>query len=257
MTPCDQIGADAVGVAALPTDAPERVSAEAHAGTCASCAGALEDGRRLLALLGQATVPGPSAAALARASAAILSELDAPRAVAGKLAAVVSAAVLATWALPLALMRAPLAGRALLLSIALAAAAAVSSALTIAVSKRDGLLFLAASLAMAFVTGSGSTLGPAVGLHCAAIEAMTAATAGGAAWVATRALGQRAMDRRVLVGALGGGALAGHAALDVGCGMSSALPHVLVFHTGPVVLALGVALLLANRGGARASSANA
>jgi hypothetical protein len=257
MTPCDQLAADAGGLEALPADAPERVSAEAHARTCAACAGALEDGRRLLALLGRATVPGPSAAALARASAAILSELDAPRAVAGKLAAAVSAAVLATWALPLALMRAPLGGRALLFSIALAAVAAVASALTIAVSKRDGLLFLAASLAMAFVTGSGSTLGPVVGLHCAAIEAMTAATAGVIAWAATRALGQRTLDRRVLVGALGGGALAGHAALDVGCGMSSALPHVLVFHTGPVVLALGVALLIANRVGARASSGSA
>jgi hypothetical protein len=257
VTPCDQIGADAVGLAALPADAPERVSAAAHARTCAACARALEDGGRLLALLGQATVPGPSATALARASAPILSELDAPRAVAGKLAAVVTAAVLATWALPLALMRAPLGGRALAFSIALAAVAAVSTALTIAVSKRDGLLFFAASLAMALVTGSGATLGPAVGLHCAAIEAMTAAAAGVAAWVATRALGQRALDGRVLLGALGGGALAGHAALDVGCGMSSALPHVLVFHTGPVVLALGVALLLANRIGGRASSANA
>ncbi|HEX4406814.1 MAG TPA: hypothetical protein VH560_18375 [Polyangia bacterium] len=232
------------------------MSAEAHARTCAACARALEDGRRLLALLGQATLPEPSATALARASATILAELgeiDASRAVAGKLAAVVSAAVLATWALPLALMRAPLGGRALAFSIALAAVAAVSTALTIAVSKRDGLLFFAASLAMAFVTGSGATLGPAVGLHCAAIEALTAATAGVAAWVATHAFGRRTLDRRVLIGALGGGALAGHAALDVGCGMSSALPHVLVFHTGPVVLALGVALLIARRADARAA----
>ena len=91
-------------------------------------------------------------------------------------------------------------------------------------------------------------------MHCALTEALTAAGVGVAALVTARALGRRALDKQVLLAALGGGALAGHAALQIGCSAAHQLPHVLVFHTGPVALAVGLALLLASAAARRSAA---
>jgi hypothetical protein len=76
------------------------------------------------------------------------------------------------------------------------------------------------------------------------VETITAAAVGGAAWLASRALAKTPPRPEVVVAAVGGGALAGHAALHLACGAATELPHLLVFHTGPVVLFVGLALLL-------------
>jgi hypothetical protein len=255
--PCDEIAAEAMGLASLPEAAPELVRADEHARTCADCARALAEGRRLLAALdgALASMPAPSTAALARAAAPVFAELDAGRAAAaaragaGRLAAAVAAAVVGAWALPLALARAPIAtGAPFGLSLALAVLAALASVATVRWGGPVAAVFPALSALTAFLVGTGRALQPAVGLHCASIEAMTAAGAGVAAWLAARVLAKtsrRADVADVVVAAVGGGALAGHAALHLACSAAAELPHVLVFHTGPVALAVGLALVAA------------
>jgi hypothetical protein len=249
---CDQLRADAAGLMSLPGGAPERERAEAHARTCAGCASALADGRRLLALIEATPLPAPSAAALQRASAAILADFDgAPR-----FAAIVVAIVLAAWAVPLALIRAPLTmGLDLGVSLMLVAFAAVSASLVITKAGRGGFVFVLASALLGLWPSEGMmALEVPVGAHCALIEGLTAVGTGLAAFLAARALGRSAFDKPVLLAGLGGGALAGHAALQIGCSASHSLSHAAVFHTAPVALAVGLALLLASRAASRATA---
>jgi hypothetical protein len=249
-TLCDEIAADALGLAALPVDAPERVRAQDHARTCAACTRALADGKQMLGVLDGALgdLPAPSPGALARAAAPVLAELDAAagRAGARRLAAAVAAAVVAAWALPLALARGPVvAGAPLALSLGLAAIAAVTSAATVRWGGRVAAAFPLLSALSAFAVGTGRALDLAGGWHCALIELGAAIGVGGAAWLAARALAKGPPRPEVVVAGVGGGALAGHAALHLACKGATELPHLLVFHTGPVVLAVGLAALLA------------
>jgi hypothetical protein len=244
-TPCTEIAADALALAALPAEAPERARAEEHARGCAACARALAEAREMMAMLGVAAPPPPSPAALARAAAPVLADLDAlagARASAGRIAGAVAAAVLAAWALPLALSRGPLnPGSAL--SFALAALAAAASVATVRWGGRVAAVFPVLSALTALAVGRGPALDATFG--CPMVEALTAAGAGAAAWLAARTLARAAPSPQVIVAAVGGGALAGHAALHLACGAATELPHLLVFHTGPVVLAVGLALLFA------------
>lgn len=253
-TPCDEIAADAMALVALPAEAPERRAAEVHARTCADCARALASGRQLLTMLdgALAAMPAPSPAALARASDPVLAELAAEknvagaRAGAGRLAAAVAAAVVGAWALPLALARGPIAtGAPFALSLGLALVAAVATVATVRWGGRVALVFPLLSAVSAVLVGTGRALDASGGLHCAFTEAMTAGGVGIVAWLAARGLAKSPPPPAVVVAAVGGGALAGHAALHLACGGAAELPHVLVFHTGPVVLAVGLALLLA------------
>jgi hypothetical protein len=249
--PCDEIEAQAPSLMAMTADAPERQRAEAHARSCVPCARALQEGRQLLALIEGQPLPAPSPAALQRAAAPILRELQgAPR-----FAAVVAAAVLAAWALPLAMMRTPVTpGRALASSIALGVLAALTSAFVVTRAGRGAGLFVLLSAVSVIVPGATGGLETLLGLHCALTEALTAAGVGAAAFLAARALGVAVADKRVLASALGGGALAGHAALEVGCRASHGVPHVLSFHTAPVALAVVLALLVASRTARRAAA---
>jgi hypothetical protein len=254
-TPCDEIAADALALAALPPDAPERARAEEHARTCDACTRALAEGRRLLALVDGALgdLPAPSAAALARASGPVLAELDAragavaARAGARRMAAAVAAAVIAAWALPLALFRGPVVtGAPFALSLGLAAVAAIASAATVWWGGRVAAAFPLLSALSAFAVGTGRALDPAGGVHCALVEVAAAAGAGAAAWLATRALAKGPPRPEAVVAGVGGGALAGHAALHLACKGATELPHLLAFHTGPVALAVGLAALVAS-----------
>lgn len=248
---CTEISADALALVALPPGAPERARAEEHARSCDACARLLAEAREMLAMLDVAAPPPPSPAALARAAAPVLADLDA-RAAAGRLAGAVAAAVLAAWALPLALSRGPLnSGSAL--SFALAALAAAASVATVRWGGRVAVAFPLLSVFTALAVGRGSALDATFG--CPLVEALTAAGAGAAAWLAARALGRSAVRPQVMVAAVGGGALAGHAALHLACGAATELPHLLVFHTGPVVLAVGLATLLARSLGRPTASA--
>jgi hypothetical protein len=243
-TPCTEIAADALALVALPPGAPERARAEEHARSCADCARSLAEAREMLAMLDVAAPPSPSPSALARAAAPVLAELDAlagARASAGRLAGAVAAAVLAAWALPLALARGPL-GPGSALSFGLAALAAAASVATVRWGGRVAAVFPLLSALTALAVGRGPALDPTFG--CPMVEALTAVGAGAVTWLAARALARAAPSPQVIVAAVGGGALAGHAALHLACGAATELPHLLVFHTGPVALAVGLALLL-------------
>jgi hypothetical protein len=249
---CDEVRADAAGLMALPAGAPERERVETHARTCAACANGLAEGRRLLALIDAVPMPAPSPAALQRASAAILADFDgAPR-----FAAIVVGIVLAAWALPLALMRAPITmGFDLGVSLMLAAFAAVSASFVITRAGRGGFIFVLASALLGLWPTEGlNALEAHVGVHCALTEALTAVGVGVGALLAARALGRTALEKPVLLAGLGGGALAGHAALQIGCSASHSFTHGMVFHTGPVALAVGLALLLASAAARRATA---
>jgi hypothetical protein len=256
---CDEIAADALALVALPEGAPERARAEVHARACGDCTRALADARHVLGLIdgALAALPAPSPAALARASAPVLAELASARAAvparnavaapagAGRLAGAVAAAVIGAWALPLALARNPIAtGAPFALSLGLAALAAVASVATVRWGGRVAAVFPALSALTAFLVGTGRALDAAGGLHCALVETMTTAGVAAAAWLAARGLAKARPKPELVVAAVGGGALAGHAALHLACGAATELPHVLAFHTGPVALFVGLALLL-------------
>jgi hypothetical protein len=250
-TICDEIAADAAGLMAMPGDAPERRRAEEHARTHADCARALAEARQLFALIEGKPLPAPAPAALERASAPILKELASGPYFAGLVAAIVVCA----WALPLALMRHHITpGVDFYSSIALAALAALTSAIVVQRARRAGVAFIVLSVLTAAVPGDGGGLEPTLGLHCALIETLAAGGAVALSWMYARRYGRAILDARVLTAALGGGALAGHAALEVGCRAAHSASHALLFHTGPVALAVAAAIVMARWAVRRAAS---
>src|SRR5207302_3624825 len=93
-----------------------------------------------------------------------------------------------------------------------------------------------ASVALVLVAGTGADLSALTGIECVAIELFAGA------WPFAAAALSRGMAARP--GAAGpaaalaaAGALAGQAALHLTCPVAHALPHLLVFHLGGVVLA--------------------
>ena len=241
MTECERCRAAAPGLAALRPDAPERVAAWAHASGCPGCAGALREGERLQALVG-AGEPSPiSAGALERVSGAILVEL---RREARRRTIASIAAVCVAFAASVGLMRnrsslaedwAWAAGLGAL-AIVLAAAARRKASLVIAAA------ILAAATA-AVAVGHSGPLAVGVGVHCLAIELASAAMVAGAAWLALRG-GTTSPARSAVAAAAAAGALAGDAALQVACAAREAIPHLLAFHVGGVLLAaVGASLL--------------
>jgi hypothetical protein len=253
---CERIAADAAGLMALPADAPERREAEAHAREHAACAQALAEAARLFEALDAAPPPPPpSEEALARAAAPILADLGGgsrrDRGTIARLAVAVGSAAVASWALPLALARRPLTGgQTWWGSVALAAIAALTAATTVASGGVLAGAFPIASACAAIVAGVGGSsdaLAPGSGVHCALLELATAAAAVVLGWGLARLLRAPVRGTGLLVAAAGGGALAGQAALHETCSASTSLPHLLVFHTGAVLIALVLALLAAAR----------
>jgi len=76
---CDDLRANAAGIAALPEGDPDRETFFAHARGCSGCMEALREGEKLVAALASAELPPPSRRALRRASAPILAELTPSR----------------------------------------------------------------------------------------------------------------------------------------------------------------------------------
>ncbi len=77
MTNCDQLRSRALALAALPPGDPDGDAAAAHARSCPGCAQALREATRLLKLIDAGLRPSPpSEAALQRAQAAVLAEMD-------------------------------------------------------------------------------------------------------------------------------------------------------------------------------------
>lgn len=255
---CADLQANAAGLASLPLDAAERKEAVEHAGSCDACRAALAEGEALMRVLEDAQpVPVLRPEVMARAKAQILAELgmdvtkdDVQTAqVAGRPStgwrstAALLAVVAGSYLLPLAGGR-RLTGPNAPFSLSLAVAAAVVTGLALV---WGGVLFAAIPLASAlasFLAGGAGPLGLPIGVKCLLMEVAMSlpALAAAAALAWRRSLPWRT---RSLIAAAGGGALAGQAALGVLCHAEPSHAHLFTFHTGGVVLALGLGVLAA------------
>lgn len=244
MTECERIAGSAAGLAALAKNDPERLAAEAHARGCVACAAALHEGAAVVTLLGSARPPAlPSPQALQRASSQILAELAAGRgAVTGKARGQVRfslgllAAGVSAWAIPLALSRKRLPfGPEWALSGAVAALAAVAAALSFTSGGLVlGMVPLASAL-FALLDGAGGGLHAAVGVKCVIAELISSAIPLAAAVTLLRRGVSGGAKEIAAAGCAG--ALAGQALLHLTCPVSTATPHLFVFHTGGVLVA--------------------
>ena len=241
MTDCDRIRADAPGLAALRPDAPERVAARSHARGCPECARALREADRLQSLVA-AWEPAPlPAGALERAAREIHAQLrrEGRRRLLGSIAAVCASVVLfvgfarsrssypADWAIAAVLW-------------------ALAVVLAVTASRRPLLVTCLAVLATgaaAIVSGAAGPLAASLGLECLATEVASAAIVVGAVWLALRS-GTTSPPRSAIAASAAAGALTGDAALQLTCAAHAAVPHVLAFHVGGIVLAAGMATVL-------------
>ncbi len=238
--PPPHLGEDVVLLVALDPRDPERLAAEAHASSCEACAAALEEARSVLVQLDAQAVPAPTEEALARAKTAVLRELDWPEEPAttdrllswGTGAAVAFAFV----ALALAAKHPSGEGRVWREAGAAAVLAVAGAVLATRHGKRARALVCATGLALVAGSARGQSLGPLVGLKCAALELATAALPLAVAswWAVSRRTTPSASSLGAYAAA---GALAGDAALHLSCPERLGAPHALVFHVGGIVLA--------------------
>lgn len=241
-SPCTRIQAEAAGLMSLAADDPERRAAEVHAVTCVACAAMLAEAGAVMKLLDQVPpLRAPRAGAMARVHAEILASIA--REPAGKPSVRVPpdarvlgtlAAVLAgVWLLP---MLKHLGDGAPVAVSALLAVAAI--AIGVAALRRGGAWWTLPGLAaFAFVaTGRGPGGLQAVhGLECGLFEFALALVPLG---IALRFVRRGRLRVPAGAAAAGTGALVAQAALHVACHAQPGTSHALVFHAGPVLVAL-------------------
>lgn len=256
MSRCDDLRNDALAWAALPSADPERVAVAEHARVCSGCGDALRTAERTLGLLDRCTLPPPSDEALARARAAVLAEWDPAPAVAQRAPRDWIAVTIAVFVVLLAFL---FLKRRFVTAALLPAALGLGgfAVLMARGAARRGWAFIGYGLsgsllfALAAWLVSDRAIGQVArsGVPCGVFE-LTASIAplATAAWVAFRR-GKRSFE--LVAGGALAGAMAGQAALHIGC-PSRALLHVLVFHSGAVFAAAlvgaAVARLLPARG---------
>lgn len=251
MKMCADIQADAAGLASLSQDAPERREAFSHARTCAACAAALAEGEALMQTLGEgAALPAPSPEVLARVSQLILADLGRSPAqhrqstatIRAKAIVSLLASVVAAWFVPLAAGR-KLGGDApLTTSVLLAAVAASTTAVALLLGGPALVAPALASLVAALLGGGDGNLQTDIGQHCLTFEVGMAivpmSLAFALAW-------RQGLARRlpVVAAAAAGGALAAQAALLVTCHAVPSYAHLIVCHTGGLVIAMALGAL--------------
>ena len=224
----------------------------AHVRTCAECAAAVRKSQELDALLAAAVLPGPSAAAMQRASAPVLAEMRAelqasrraPKRARGGAWAVQGLAAVAAFAAPLLFLHHRDASAWTAALVVLAASAVLAA--TAGTLRAGGLVVLAASAGFAVAEGGIPGFSNA-GLNgdylCFCIELAAAALPLGAAlWLSRR-------DPRpgALAQAAAAGALAGQAALNLCCGAHQEAPHLWAFHVSGVAAAALIGWILEGR----------
>jgi hypothetical protein len=251
MSLCEEVQAQAAGLTALPDYDPERRAAFDHATRCFPCGRALRESARMMEMLERAVLPPPSSEALQRAAAPILAEFDAsvqsaPAERSGSwamiLPAVVAGGAIALW---LTGKGAVVPGRSYPLALGLAMVAIVAAALSHKAHARAGAAaiggMLLVSLATSLLTATEGTL--QAGFACLSMELAVAAIPIGTTVILARAKGIVGPPGYYMMAAAAG-ALAGQAVLELRCPASS-LFHTLGFHTGGVLMAIGIAGLIA------------
>jgi hypothetical protein len=240
-------------LAALAADDPERKLAEEHARSCGPCREALDEGQRLVALLAEARpLDQPSPELVQRAAAAIERETAAERRPWRILRWGAAGTVLLAWLLQVAYGKSPARdGRSMMVSLAVLAVAVVGVAL-LNIRRR----FAAVAVVVALVVASGGfALAAGIGnvgwmpdfqarfgVECTACELVAAVLP----WLAVVLLARFQhirLDRGVTMIAAAAGALASQAAQFLTCPVRFANPHLLVFHFGGFLLALGLGAL--------------
>jgi hypothetical protein len=227
----------------------------AHLQTCAACAAAVRENEELHALLGRARLPAPSAAAMQRAAAPVLAELEAELRAKGHEPAALRKPRRGAWAVQgiaaLAAFVAPLfflhhrdaSGWAAALVVLAASAVLAATAGTL---RAGGLVVLAASAGFAVAEGGipGFTgVGLEMNYACFCIEMAAAALPLCAAlWMSRRNLRPGALAQ-----AAAAGALAGQAALNLCCGAHHQASHLWVFHVSGVAAAALAGWILEGR----------
>lgn len=240
---------DAAALAMLPSDDAERVAAFAHAAECPECAAELAKGEALRALLETAPAPEPPPpAVLARVAAELRAEAARADRRVGR---AVGAAIVLVWLALLVFARHRAEGASVWLVAAVVGLAAVVAALAgVRLGGRIALAVAGVSALFALFAGTDpdGSLGP--GMPCMGSELFAGVVALGVAW-AIRSRQGELVGPGFLGAVAAAGALAGQAALNVTCHVRDALPHLLVFHTGGVIVA---ALLGSALGAVRRSS---
>jgi len=252
MNSCDELRSRALALAALPPGDRDREAAEAHARSCPQCARALREGSRLLDLIDAELRPSaPPEAALRRAQNAVLAEMDREDrlrpAARWSTRLILAASLLLAFGALSALSR----HRAMdPQSWVVAGAAAVLAAVMAGLSNTGWSVALGvngASAALVLLAGAGTGVSALIGIKCVAIE-LFAATWPFAAAALSRGIAARPSAAGPAAALAAAGALAGQASLHLTCPAAHALPHLLLFHLGGVVLAsLAGALVLRAR----------
>jgi hypothetical protein len=238
MTNCDHVRSRALALAALPPGDPDREAAAAHARSCAGCAQALREGNRLLRLIdAELQPPPPSEVALQRARDAVLARMEREGPGRGWRASLILAA---SALLSFGTLSAVARDRATDLKSWLAAGAAALLAAMLAGASNAGLSVAfgacAASAGLVLLSGAGTGLAPLLGIKCLAIEMFAATWPFGAA-VLSRGAVPRPSAPGAAAALAAAGALAGQASLLLTCPARHAIPHLLAFHVGGVLLA--------------------
>jgi hypothetical protein len=228
---CDELRQSAAGLAALPAGDPEREAFLAHARGCPGCMEAFREGEKVVSALSGVRTAPPSAAALQRASEAILADLRPSH------WPLRSAAAVLAFAIPVLFARhrdwEGLTAALLVLALATALSA------TAGVLRAGAWVALAAAAGFAVAAGgipgmpggSGAGFASGIGIDCMALELLGGAVASG---ILLLRLGPRGGSLATTAAA---GALAAQAALHLTCSANDSAPHLWVFHVGGVLLA--------------------
>jgi len=244
----DHIGNRAAFVAALAKGDPERRAAEEHARTCAPCAAALAEGRRLVALLEDALpLLPPTAESLAGAKVAIARETANERAALRRVAWWSSAAVAAAWLFQLMVGGGfVFDARHVGVSLFVLVAAIGGVTLTRGRERVAVLVMVATSGLLAHLAGTSTGLSAAIGIRCAFRELWAAVIP----WALVPVIARRegvALSPAGLTTVAAAGALAAHAGQHMACKVPHSDAHLFVFHFGGVLLAVLLAAASARR----------
>ena len=246
---CARIQDDAGGLMSLGADDSERRAAVTHAVTCAPCAAALAEAGAVLELLDRAApLPVSSGVLLARTRQGIVDQIaretpcasaaTAPREEAppdARLLGVLAGVLAASWLL--SILKHLGSGTPVAVS-SLTAIAAIAAGVT--ALRRGGVwlvLLAVAAFACVAIDAGRAGLQPMQGVECSLFELAFALVPLGATLAFARR-GRGGAPTFAAAAGAGSGALVAQAALHVACHSSSSTAHALVFHAGPVLLAI-------------------
>ena len=239
------VGAEAAVLVSLPKNDPERVAAEAHAEGCASCRQALDESERLLHRI-RSTEPRAHIRLerMKPMMALIESELARQRRTPLALFAVIGGGVALSWIFQISLDYSTASNDPARVSVSLAVLAVAVVATVLA--RLQGRIVLGLLIAMSglFALAAGSVAGfePVIGAQCTLWELVSAAIP----WTVAALMGRRfsgTFSRVQMMTIAGSGALASQAAQHLTCPVWHDDAHLLIFHVGGVLLAIGLGAL--------------